>query len=340
MNKKFLRIVLSLLPCSISFAGLFSSGPDLWLTQKGAVLFSENFSGSVVDTNHWTVAKGLWKVENSVLTGKELAADHHSASIRANVPFTNAILQFDFKLDGSKGFFLSVNEAKGHHSRVGITPDGITLNKDRDKKDERSLSLPLGRQNVTFKPGVWYTIVVEYCGNDLLAHINNETFVLGTQEQIGSPKTNFGLPVLGEFASFANITVWAATPKADADDVKTKLLAQQAERNDRPADPRAAYNEAETLLRDKLMKNDPAFDQLVNDRVAIDTEMTKRWPKAFQTTEAARALKKKLLTENEEFKALNLKSAKARQAELNYLLKKSPELTELRKAMLKPQPAK
>ncbi|MFA7370223.1 MAG: hypothetical protein WC334_11310, partial [Kiritimatiellales bacterium] len=215
-----------------------------------------------------------------------------------------------------------------------------SLQKDRDKKDPRSLSLPLARQNNAFKPGVWYTMTVEYCGNDLLAHINDETFVLGAQEQIGSPKTNFGFPVLGEFASFKNITVWAATPKTDVVDVKTKLLAKQAVRDNRPADPRAAYMEAETLLRDKLMNNDPAFDKLVNERIAIDTELHKRWPKAFLTSGAAQTLRKKLLAEDKEFKTLNAKLAKANKSELDYLFKQSPELAELRKAMLKPQPAK
>jgi hypothetical protein len=342
MNKPFLRIVLSILPCSISFAGLLPfSGPDAWITKKGDVLFEEKFSEPVLDTNQWTVAKGTWKIKDGVLTGSELTSDHHAAAIRANIPFTNAILQFDFKLDGSKGFSLSVNKAKSHHSRISISPDGISLAKDRDKKDARSLTLLLARQNCAFKPGVWYTIVVEYCGNDLLAHINKQTFVLGTHEQMGAPKINFGFPVLGESASFDNITVWAAAPSADAASIREKLLAQQAERrNDSPSDPRIACMEAETLLRDKLMKSDPAFSKLVDDRIAIDNEMHKRWPKAFLTNEAAQDLRKKLLAEDESFKALNSSLTKARQAEMNYLLKNDPQFAKLRAAMLKALQAK
>ena len=340
MNKKFLRLVLVLLPGSISLAGLPSSEPDLWMTQKGAVLLSENFSSPVLDTNRWTTAKGLWTVENGVLTGKELASDHHAATIRADVPFENAILQFDFRLDGSDGFSLSVNEEKGHHSRVMISPDGISLLKDRDKKDARSLALPLARQNTPFKPGIWYTMTVEYCGNDLLAHVDKQTFVLGTQDQMGSPKINFGFPVKGESASFDNVTVWAATPKPDATATKSELLERQTARDDHPADPRAAYIEAETLLRNKLMQSDPSFNQLVNSRIDIENELHKRWPKAFLTNEAAPVLRKKLLAENEEFKALNTRLIKARQAELDYLLKQNPKLAELRKATLKSQQGK
>ncbi len=340
MNKQFLRIVLGILPCSISLAGLLPfSGPDLWLTKKGQILFAEKFSNPIINTN-WTVAKGTWKIEDGVLTGSELASDHHAASIRANIPFTNAILQFDFRLDGSDGFSLSVNEAKGHHSRIMITPDGITLAKDRDKKDAKSMTLPLARQNITFKTGIWHTIIVEYCGNDLLAHINKQTFVLGTHEQMGAPKISFGFPVRGESASFDNITVWAATPAEDAADVKAKLLAQQTERKDSSSDPRVVYMEAETLLRNELMKSDPAFNKLLDERIAIDNVMHKRWPKAFLTNEAAQAFRKNLLADDAEFKALNTQLAKARKAELDYLLKKSPELAKLREAIPKPQPVK
>lgn len=340
MNKRFLWLAISSLSYLSCLAGLPFSGPDLWVTQKGDVLFSEKFSGAGLDTNRWTVAKGTWKVENGVLTGVELAADHHAASIRTELPFENAILQFDFRLDGSPGFSLSVNETKGHHSRIMVAPDGISLAKDRDKKDARSLTLPLARQNSTFKPGTWYTMTVEYCGSNLLAHVDKQTFVLGNHEQMGSPKASFGFPVRGESASFDNITVWAATPKSDAAAIKEKLLAQQTARDSVAADPRTAYTEAETLLRDKLMQSDPAFNQLTNDRIAIDSEMQKRWPKAFLKSDAAQALKKKLLAENEEFKALNTRLAKARKTELDYLLKQSPELAKLRETMLKSQQTK
>ncbi len=336
MNKQFLKIVLGLLPASISFAGLPLSGPDLWLTQTGAVLFAENFSSPVLNTNHWTVAKGTWKVESGTLMGSELIADHHAAAIRTAVPFESAVLQFDFKLDGSEGFSLSMNEAKGHHSRVMITSDGISLQKDRDKKDAKSLTLPLARQNATLKPGVWHTMVVEYCGDVLLAHIDKQTFVLGTHEQMGAPKINFGFPVRGTSASFDNITVWAATPKPNAAEIKSELLAQQTARSNSSLDPHTAYMDAETLLRNKLMQSDPAFGKLVDERIAIDNGMHKRWPKAFLTNEAAQTLRKKLLAEDDGFKALNTGLAQARQAELNYLLKQSPELAKLRKAMLQP----
>ena len=329
-----MRIAICFLPASISLAGSASGGPDLWLTRKGDMLFSESFSSPSLDTNRWTVSKGQWEIKDGALTGREVESDRHAAAIRTAVPFENAVLQFDFRLDGSSGFSLSVNEEKGHHSRVLVTPDGISLVKDRDKKDPKSLSLPLARQNRPFKPGVWHTMIIEYSGNDLLAHTDKQTFVLGTHPQMGSAKINFGFPVRGESASFDNIMVWAATPKPDTAALKQKLLAQQALRNSLPSDPRAASTELETRLRDQLMQSDPTFSGLVDERISIDNELRKRWPKAFQKNAAAQTLRKKLLSEDDDFKALNAKLARARRAELDYLLNQSSELAQLRKAML------
>jgi hypothetical protein len=98
--------------------------------------------------------------------------------------------------------------------------------------------------------------------------------------------------------------------------------------------------EAETLLRDKLMKSDPTFGKLVDERIAIDNEMRKRWPKAFLTNVVAQDLRKKLLAEDESFKALNSSLAKARQAEMNYLLKNDPQFAKLRADILKAQQTK
>jgi hypothetical protein len=92
--------------------------------------------------------------------------------------------------------------------------------------------------------------------------------------------------------------------------------------------------EAETLLRSRLMQSDQEFNRLLNDRIAIDAEMQKRWPKAFLNNPAAATLKQRLLAEDAEFKTLNTRAMKARKAEMDYLLKQNPELAELRKAML------
>jgi hypothetical protein len=302
--------------------------PPPSISKIGDTLFSDEFHEKTLDTNRWAAVKGSWTVTDGAVRGIELASDHHPAVLRAAVPFENAVIRFRFKLNGSDFVSLSVNQETGHHSRVLITPEGFALQKDRDKKDPRSLRLPLGRCNVSLKPGVWYAMTVEYCGDTMLARLDDKNFVVGTQEQIHTPKSNIALVVHGSSALFDDISVYTAIPDAGKNALIEQLRTQQSTRHDTASDPRTAYTEAETLFRNRLMKTDPQFNALINDRIAIEQGLQKRWPKAFRPGQTGLDARRKLLAEDPDFKALNSRLAKARRAELDYLQKQSPELAD------------
>ena len=310
------------------------------ITEAGKVLFSDNFQEKSIDTNHWISVKGTWTIADGAVRGVELESDHHPAVLRVDVPFEDALIRFRFKMDGSDFISLSLNQATGHHSHVIITPEGFALQKNGNKKDPRSLTLPLGRCNVPLKSGVWYTMTVECCGDNMLVCLDDKHFIIGTQDQIHTPKTNIGLVVRGSSASFDDISVRTALPSAGKSALIGQLRAQQAVRHDVASDPRTVYSEAETLLRNNLMQSDPAFNQLLNNRIALDNDMHKRWPKAFRAGSGSLEVRKGLLANDAEFKTLNTKLARARKAELDYLLKQSPELAKLREVMLKAQRTK
>ena len=316
------------------------SPPHTSITETGKVLFADKFQGKSIDTNHWTAVKGTWAVVDGAVRGVELESDHHPAVLRADVPFTDAVIHFRFKLEGSDFLSLGLNQATGHHSHIVITPEGFALQKNADKKDPRSLTLPLGRCNVPLQQGIWYAMTLECCGDTMLVCLEDKNFVIGTQEQIHTPKSNINLVVRGSSASFDDISVQTATPSAGKTALIEQLRAQQAARHDVASDPRVAYMEAETLLRDRLMKTDATFNDLLNNRIAIEQVLQKRWPKAFRPGTIGVEFRKKMLADNADFKTLNATLAKARKAEWDYLLKQDPQLAKLRETMLKAQPAK
>ena len=314
--------------------------PPTSIIEPGKILFADKFQGKSLDTNHWSAVKGTWTVVDSAVRGVELESDHHPAVLRADVPFTDAAIHFRFKMDGSDFLSLGLNQATGHHSHIVITPEGFALQKNADKKDPRSLTLPLGRCNVPLQRGVWYAMTIECCGDTMLVSLENKNFVIGTQEQIHTPKSNINLVVRGNSASFDDISVQTAMPSAGKTALIEQFRTQQAARHDISSDPHVAYMEAETLLRDRLMKTDATFNDLLNNRIAIEQALQKRWPKTFRPGTVGVEFRKKMLAENADFKTLNAKLAKARKAEFDYLLKQDPELAKQRETMLKAQPAK
>ena len=48
--------------------------------------------------------------------------------------------------------------------RIGVTPEGLTVSKDRDKKDEKSKNESLAKAGVKFSPGEWRTLLVRVKG--------------------------------------------------------------------------------------------------------------------------------------------------------------------------------
>ena len=165
-----------------------------------------------------------------------VASDMHAAAVRTQLAHADAIYQFDVRFDGGKGVHLSVNGAKGHLFRVTLTPAGFQVRKDGSKTDEADKPALLDSCKMTFEPGKWYTMVVEACGNEVLARADERHFAFGADAKLASAKTNFGFPVTGDAVSIDNVRVWEATPSPAWPAAKEKLAAEHPAKLD-PARP-------------------------------------------------------------------------------------------------------
>lgn len=171
----------------------------------------------------WTAAKGRWEPADGVLRGAELAADKHGAVIRLTKPLTNFIVQFEVRLDGAKGVSLSINDPKGHLARIGLAPTSVRVGKDDHDKDGPDKAVAFGFLKADLKPGVWNRVRMEIVGDTMLGCVNDDLAAFGSHEQLAGPKSNLGLTVAGETASFRNLKICEATPNPAWDSVKASL---------------------------------------------------------------------------------------------------------------------
>jgi hypothetical protein len=190
------------------------------MTEPGKLLHREKLSAPFA--KEWTANKGKWEVVAGALRGAELKADMHGAVRRLPLPFTGAIIQYDFKLDGARQTTLSINAAKGHVCRVLIRPDGFVVQKDKDKKTDEKAAV-LGRCQVAIAPGEWHTLTVELLGKEMLASLDGKNIAFGAHPGIDVPKANLGLTVAGESVSFRNLSVWEALPNRTWDATRARL---------------------------------------------------------------------------------------------------------------------
>jgi len=181
----------------------------------------------------WKASKGKWELVDGAIRGAEVKADMHWAVARRNLTVKDAVIEYSFKIDGTKQTTLSMNGAKGHICRVLVRPTGITVQKDdQDGKDGPDKAVPLDTVEVPVKPGEWHTLVIELRGPDLLATLDGKHTAYGSHASIDVEKTNLGLTVAGESASFKGLRVWDSTgTQKDWDATKAKLLADKKGKN-------------------------------------------------------------------------------------------------------------
>ena len=192
------------------------------MTQPGKLLFSDDLA-QLPDAD-WKPGKGNWEIADGALKGAEVEADKHAAATRHKIAFQNAIIQYSFKLDGAKSTSFSINTAKGHLCRVGVTPKGFTLQKDKPSKDSAETAEKLDQVKIPISTGEWHTLQIELMGKEMLASLDGKAVGFGANDALEADKANFGLTVSGDSASFKNLRVWEAQPNPGWEAAKAKLV--------------------------------------------------------------------------------------------------------------------
>jgi hypothetical protein len=179
------------------------------LNQPGKLVVDEKFAGGALPGS-WGGVQGDWQVRDGAVVGKEKASDEHAAVLFLNHPHRDAIVQFSFKLDGAKNFSLSLNHLKGHLFRVAVAEDGLTLSKDKDKKDPKSKVVQLGKAAGKFEAGKWHTLLLETKGGKVSVQADNGAKVEGSHPELDVDKTGYRFVMKGEFLRVADVKVWEA----------------------------------------------------------------------------------------------------------------------------------
>ncbi|HWB00342.1 MAG TPA: family 16 glycoside hydrolase [Pirellulales bacterium] len=165
----------------------------------------------------WKVSKGEWKVVDGAWQGSELADDKHAAVARRAIDFKDAVLDFDFKLDGAKMLSISINDAKGHICRLQVLPTAMIVRKDDHDKDKGpDKAVLLANKPVSLQPGQWYHASIEFRGPEMTCELSGDKLDPvrggGSDPLIAETKSSIGLVVLGQSASFRNVRLAAPAP--------------------------------------------------------------------------------------------------------------------------------
>lgn len=206
--------------CTLALALPALAADQPLLGVPGKLVYENALSSGVPEG--WTVGKGKWEAADGALRGAELEADHHGAVMRMTKPLQDFIIEFEAKLDGSKGISLSINDPKGHLARIAVAPASVRVTKDDHDKTGPDKAELFGNLKADIAAGTWIKVRMEIVGDTMLAKAG-EIVACGTHEQLAGAKSNFGLTVAGETASFRNFKLWETTRNPDWEAVRAAL---------------------------------------------------------------------------------------------------------------------
>jgi hypothetical protein len=205
--------------CLLAFPATLFAADTALLGVPGKLVYENALAGK---PDGWTAPKGDWKSVDGVLCGAEKPEDMHGAVIRMNQKLADFILQVDVKFDGAKGTSVSINDPKGHLARVSAAPGSVRVAKDDHDHEGPDTAVTFGNLKADLKPGAWHTVRLEIIGKEMLGKVD-EVVAFGSHEQLTTEKSNIGLTVAGQRASFRNLKIWEATPNPDWTKVRDTL---------------------------------------------------------------------------------------------------------------------
>lgn len=173
----------------------------------GSPIITETFESPLAAP--FAGVKGQWDVVDGTLVGKELAADKHAAVLNVQEKNRDSVIRFSFQLGGdTTGLNLSLNHAKGHLFRVVVTPSGMSVNLDKDKKDAASKAVVMGTAKGKFEQGTWYTMQVEMVGNRVVAQTDNGLLVEASHPTLDVDKPNYRFVMKGDSLLIDDLQIW------------------------------------------------------------------------------------------------------------------------------------
>jgi hypothetical protein len=327
-----MKHTLALIALLAPFCNPLHAQTETIMCTPGNVIFSEDFTAGTV-SDRWGI-RAYYIVEDGVLRRTTYQPTDTARTFLKDANYHNVIIRFDFKFDGASEIRLMTGGGGGYNTVIQLSPKHFQANTAK-RGDEYSPSHQ-GEVAINFAQGKWYTLTIEFNGDQVVSHIDNDHYVIGQHPIIDTKRTYLAFQVSGTSASFDNFQMLKAKPMADWDSRRKVLLAAQ---NKRPPALQRNDLERHKLLHiqtiDRLSRTDAKYQKLVADCDKLKGDLKTDYPKAFATQKElgkTTAKKKKHLQQNvPQYKLDNNVVSKAKKAEVKYIHSKHPELDELPK---------
>ncbi|MCX7012054.1 MAG: hypothetical protein NTW86_05725 [Candidatus Sumerlaeota bacterium] len=192
------------------------AGLEPTLGAKGRLLLEEEFDGDTLPKG-WNLTSGGLRVADGALHASQTGESGRLGLFNCDLPMQDAAIQIDFKFDGARGINVSVNPSpgelnkKGHLFSVMIAPAMWNITEHNNKADRNSRSEALASAPEQFEQGHWYTLLVEFKGEEVVAQVQGKKPLRAASQEFRVKKPGIEFRVAGKDAGevlLDHLRVW------------------------------------------------------------------------------------------------------------------------------------
>ena len=308
--------------------------PITQMCVPGDLLFFDDFDPTRV-SSRWFF-RGDFALRGGALLRTEVNPSDPKRVFLKNPSFHNCIIKFDFKIAGRTTDLRLVTGSGGHYNSVTqIHREHFQVNTPVDREAGH---VPSQIGECVRKPlaGQWQTMIVEYWGHEIVAHLNDQEFVLGSHPIIDRTREYFAFQFDLPGASIDNVGVWKAKRQRDGwRSTKPALLDLQRKRSPVARSPRDRFQLESMNVKSRLTLHDEHYRSLVAQHEKLQSQLYQNYPDAFITHKEIgkriSSVRKQRRETHPEFKTLETKVHRASRNEDAYVLSTKPEIADLPK---------
>ena len=190
------------------------------ISEKGELIYENNFSGNDFKAPFKMPKKGAWTFPGKYMDYKEKPDDNHAGVLKFDKVDGDFIVEMEIRFPkddrGDKFMAGLVINTKGHLGRVNIRNNGFSTQKD--KSDQKS--------SIKWKKSLeldkWHTLTFECVNDSFVGQFNGKTVTVSHKEIKNSPQKTVCITGSNK-AQFKNFKVYKALPKKDLKSILSKL---------------------------------------------------------------------------------------------------------------------
>jgi arylsulfatase A len=301
------------------------------LTRPQNLFFSDHFSAGQ-ESDRWHFTKD-WAIEKGVLRRVKTGSEDTRMFLK-DAQFRNAVIRFDFQFQESKNLRL-VTGSNGHYNAVvHLHRDHFFIQTAQDKSGPY-FSRRHGECAFDFDPDRWYTLTVEFLGDELVAHIDADHVVYAKHPILDQERTYLAFQVDDSNAAFDNLEILNAEQHAHYEAGLKHVLSVDGQHPVQIALEERLKIE-KVNARDRLYQSDAQYRQLFQHVEELDARQKQEYPDAFRShkefTKKIQEIRKDLHENDPQYKELLFTTHRAKRALDNFLIEQEPFLEELPKS--------